>query len=99
MKIQIFKDAYNRIFYYYINVSKRWKHTWSLEDSFNYIDNVKLEFYKVRTELTKVNPNTTNIIDAWKDYNINYSKITKWYFAYLTEGILFMFLMLNMLII
>jgi hypothetical protein len=87
MKILISDKALDKIYTFYLNVAKKYKYTWSMEDSIMRIDKVSQEAYKVGTELAKRRP---GFIRRWIGYSVDYSKATGWYFAYkIEDGVIY----------
>ncbi|KAA6301519.1 MAG: hypothetical protein EZS26_002263 [Candidatus Ordinivivax streblomastigis] len=83
MKVIIKTKAFMKIYNFYLNVAKKYKHAWSMEESIRHVEKVTQEAYKVGTQLSKREP---YFRPNWRNYSVDYSKATGWYFAYRIEN-------------
>ena len=67
---------------FYQNVSKKYRHTYSLQQMYQNIDAAINSIYQIENGLLRRQP----IISRWKGLYMAVSKDRKWYFAYHIDG-------------
>ena len=75
--------VYYRIRQFYDNARLKYPNTYSRDDADRDIDKVHDELYKVGAQLWK---KKNCILQKWRGYCVDYSRATKWYFAYRIEN-------------
>ena len=71
--------CYRKIYSFYHNVAKKYKHTYSEELMHKNVDDAIDAIYKIEQTLLRREPT----ISRWKDYHM--ANTDKWYFAYTIE--------------
>lgn len=72
--------AHNSIYSFYTNVSRKYKHTYSIEDMYRNINQVYDSINKIENGLLRRKP----AMSRWANYHM--ANAGKWYFAYRMEG-------------
>lgn len=80
MKYVIRKRCAQRITAFYRNVSKKYKHTYSLELMEKNVHNAYDSIFKIEDGLQRRKPT----LDRWKGYHM--ANTDKWYYAYIFDG-------------
>ena len=80
MKYVIRKRCAQKITTFYRNVSKKYKHTYSLELMEKNVNDAYDSIFQIEKTLQRREPMMTR----WKDYHM--ANTDKWYFAYLIDG-------------
>jgi hypothetical protein len=82
MTLSIKPKVFRRIRQFYTNVMLKYPNAYSVDDVHRDAQRVIDELPKVGTQLQRRN---FCIIQRWYSYLVDYSKSTKWYFAYLKD--------------
>ena len=85
MKLQVKKQVYDRINQFYYNVCLKYPNTYFSGDAERNIRRVYDEVPKVGTVLLQ--RRNICLIQRWQNYLVDYSKATRWYFAYTKDDI------------
>ena len=80
MKYVIRKRCAHKITTFYRNVSKKYKHTYSLELMEKNVHEAYDSMFQIERTLLRREPT----ISQWADYHM--ANTDKWYFAYIVEG-------------
>ena len=80
MKYVIRKRCAQKITTFYRNVSKKYKHTYSLELMVKNVNDVYDSIFQIEKTLQRREPTMAR----WKGYHM--ANTDKWYFAYLMDG-------------
>ena len=72
--------VHDNIYSFYTNVSKKYRHTYSLENMFKNINDAFDSIYRIENGLMRRNPT----MSRWTDYFM--ANEGKWYFAYRIDG-------------
>ena len=80
MKYVIRKRCAHKIITFYRNVSKKYKHTYSLELMEKNVHEAYDSMFQIERTLLRREPT----ISQWSDYHM--ANTDKWYFAYIVEG-------------
>ena len=80
MRYVIRKRCAQKITTFYRNVSKKYKHTYSLELMEKNVHDAYDSIFKIEDTLQRRNPT----LDRWKGYHM--ANTDKWYFAYTFDG-------------
>lgn len=72
--------ASRKIFTFYSNVAKKYRHTYDKEDLKRDVQNTVFSMYKIERSLLRREPTLTR----WCGYHM--ANTDKWYFAYIIDG-------------
>lgn len=72
--------ASRKIFTFYSNVAKKYRHTYDKEDLKRDVQNAVFSMYKIERSLLRRQPTLTR----WANYHM--ANTDKWYYAYRIEG-------------
>lgn len=72
--------ASRKIFTFYSNVAKKYRHTYNKEDLKRDVQNAVFSIYKIERSLLRRRPTLT----CWSNYYM--ANTDKWYFAYTIDG-------------
>ena len=74
------RRAARKIFTFYSNVAKKYRHTYDKEDLKRDVQNAVLSMYNIEHTLLRRQPTLTR----WNNYHM--ANTDKWYFAYTIDG-------------
>lgn len=80
MKYIIKPRASRKIFTFYSNVAKKYRHTYDKEDLKRNVHDAVFSIYRIENGLLRREPT----IERWKGYYM--ANADKWYFAYIIKG-------------
>ena len=72
--------ASRKIFTFYSNVAKKYRHTYDKEDLKRDVQNAVFSMYKIERSLLRRKPT----LERWSNYHM--ANTDKWYFAYTIDG-------------
>lgn len=78
MVVVISRTAAQKIRKYYLNVHKKFRHDWGVDEIHRLIDRTIAKMYQIENGL----PRRTPTISRWKGYYMTTTKDRKWNFAY-----------------